>query len=438
MILVRSANDGKKIEGALLSKNIPYQFVGGLKLIETLHVRYILSLLRIVANPKDEIAWLKFLLLWPGIGNVTANRIIEKIRSENTHFPYYLEKYEKIPKLAYNGILSVANNMHIPGKAVQQAFYCLESNLESKFQNDNWEDRKKDITIIIQLAEGYSSLPEFLENFLLEPVYTTEGGQDDIVTISTIHSAKGTESSKCYVVNVSPGKYPSIFHHFTEEQREEERRVLYVALTRAQDELIITGIGRFALDIDKNSYQSDCEHYFFNNLSSFLLNVYYHYEQSWDLQEIDSLTIDYDLLRAVCNSKDEKHLKIIRPLLKKFINQYDHRIPVKYGVSKKYYCHTDVQKNVGQCGSSWIRFYIQIHDWEFGVNGDVGMQIFLPPEEAPLRGHEICQDLAKIFHYQQIEGFEFSDTAVGEIGTYPGSIWHQFNVFTCFKNPLNK
>lgn len=79
MILVRSSFAARTVESALLARNIPYRFIGGTKLMESAHVRDLLSVLRIIGNPKDEIAWMRFLTLWPGFGEVSANRLVEKV-----------------------------------------------------------------------------------------------------------------------------------------------------------------------------------------------------------------------------------------------------------------------------------------------------------------------------------------------------------------------
>ena len=79
MILVRSVRAAGALQASLLAKNIPYSFIGGVKLLESAHVRDLLSVLRLVANPRDEIGWMRFLTLWEGVGDVTASRLIDRI-----------------------------------------------------------------------------------------------------------------------------------------------------------------------------------------------------------------------------------------------------------------------------------------------------------------------------------------------------------------------
>ena len=79
MILVRSVYAARALQASLLGKNIPYTFIGGVKLLESAHVRDLLSVLRLVANPRDEIGWMRFLTLWEGVGDVTASRLIDRV-----------------------------------------------------------------------------------------------------------------------------------------------------------------------------------------------------------------------------------------------------------------------------------------------------------------------------------------------------------------------
>lgn len=111
------------------------------------------------------------------------------------------------------------------------------------YLQQDWDKRKTDFTLVEKLAENHESISGFIEEYILNPVHHSmilKGGKEDHVTLITIHSAKGTECKVCYVVNVSPGSYPSHYSIGNPDAIEEERRVLYVALTRAQDELIIT------------------------------------------------------------------------------------------------------------------------------------------------------------------------------------------------------
>jgi DNA helicase-2/ATP-dependent DNA helicase PcrA len=265
-------------------------FIGGVRLLESAHVRDLLSVLRLVANPKDEIGWMRYLTLWKGIGDITASQLIEKIMSKDD-LEQCLEiifKEPKVPKTAARTVSIVRDFQNDVAMAVSNAFQTMEELLAEKYKNQEWEKRRGDFALVEKLAKKHSAILEFIEEYVLNPVYETRRfraeDQDQVILI-TIHSAKGTEREVCYVLNVSPQAYPSSYAigHF--DRVEEERRVLYVALTRAKDELIITrhapsGTGGYALwaHTDKSSKNEATETYFFNSLPQNLLEEHVHYQ----------------------------------------------------------------------------------------------------------------------------------------------------------------
>jgi DNA helicase-2/ATP-dependent DNA helicase PcrA len=111
---------------------------------------------------------------------------------------------------------------------------------------DRWESRAADLRLLADLARRYKDLLGFIEAYTMDPVSNTEEegvDSEDLVTLITVHSAKGTEAPVCYCIGVQPGVYPHLRSLGDKEAEEEERRVLYVALTRAQNELFITRSG---------------------------------------------------------------------------------------------------------------------------------------------------------------------------------------------------
>jgi DNA helicase-2/ATP-dependent DNA helicase PcrA len=135
---------------------------------------------------------------------------------------------------------SIAQAAGKPAKAIELATEHLEPVLSGKY--DDWERRRKDYTLLAELAGKHRSLSAFVETYTLDPVSASEAQQDDsdIVTLITVHSAKGTEAEACYVIGAQQGNYPHSRSQGDPAAEEEERRVLYVALTRAKDELFIT------------------------------------------------------------------------------------------------------------------------------------------------------------------------------------------------------
>lgn len=244
MILTRTGWEARAVETTLLARNIPYIFIGGTKLLESAHIRDVLSVLRLVANPRDEIAWMRYLTLWPKIGDVTATRLIDQLMVSDglNNCLQMLNSESKMPdgcKLTVSKVAALTDN---PEAAFLTAKESLWPILEHSYGKD-WDRRKGDFRLVERLVKRHTSILAFIEEYLLDPVYTSKVDRlesEDAVTIITIHSAKGTEKQVCYVINVSPGSYPSNRAVANSDEVEEERRVLYVALTRAQDELILT------------------------------------------------------------------------------------------------------------------------------------------------------------------------------------------------------
>lgn len=155
-------------------------------------------------------------------------------------------------------------------KSVSVAVEKLQPILKEKYFTTQWEKRKVDFDYLIKLSEKFLTLQDFIDNCIVEPnkeaILDSENKIDDRVRISTIHTAKGTESSICYVTNVSIGNYPNSRNICSSEEIEEERRVLYVALTRAKDELIVSRINNASFSLDLQSNGDKLETYFLNEL----------------------------------------------------------------------------------------------------------------------------------------------------------------------------
>src|SRR3989338_8979721 len=129
-----------------------------------------------------------------------------------------------------------------PGAAYIAAKQALWPILEHSYTKD-WDRRRGDFDLVEKLVKRHTSILAFIEEYLLDPVSTSDvkrAENEDVVTVITIHSAKGTEKPVCYIINVSPGSFPSSYAIENTDEVEEERRVLNVAMTRAQDELILT------------------------------------------------------------------------------------------------------------------------------------------------------------------------------------------------------
>jgi len=256
LILSRSQYYTKALQAVFIQKKIPYVTYGGRKFMEAAHIKDLVALLRTVNNPKDEIGWMRFLTFWEGIGNIRASSFITELMQLDTpeacaaNLPSIIggEEGQRIGNL-YTTILK---NRGKVGKAVKEAYSEMSLLLAFKYRKDWEEKRKADFPVLELLADNYSSLGEFVSEGVLDNATNLNGqpvleGSEiqtvevkDHVIISTVHSAKGLEADTCFVLNVSPKAYPSAMSLDSIENIEEERRVLYVALTRAKNELVLT------------------------------------------------------------------------------------------------------------------------------------------------------------------------------------------------------
>ena len=278
MILTRANWSARAVEMHLIERKIPYIFIGGTKLMQSAHIRDVLSVLRIVANNEDELAWVRYLRLWPGIGEVTANRIVEKIL-DKPNLPDILNILahdSKAGGACRNTIDLVAAQAASPVEAFRASARALEPLLARSYAAD-WDRRRRDFVLVEKLADKHTTILGFIEEYILDPVHDSLvlASNDDVVTLITVHSAKGTESKVCYVINVSPGSSPSAKSMGSKDNIEEERRVLYVALTRTKDELIITRRGYVTHAVNPSvsaGEQDAATAYFFNNLPANLVD----------------------------------------------------------------------------------------------------------------------------------------------------------------------
>ncbi|WP_284880364.1 ATP-dependent helicase [Acinetobacter variabilis] len=305
MVLVRSSYAARHIEAACIAANVPYRFIGGMKLLETAHVKDLLSLLRVVANPLDDIAWMRFLTLWNGVGDVGASKLSQQLLAE-PEMDIIVDKLKKFGKIPLETIL-IMKQMAVLKTEVQAcvglAVQAIEAQLAENYKKD-WNRRQGDFELVKQLASKHAQVSEFLEEYVLDPVSISEierQSDTDVVTLITIHSAKGTEQKVCYVANVTPGQYPHARAQGDFDDVEEERRVLYVALTRAQNELILTkqNLNHWAREtVDEQGRK--IESYFLNDLTRNLCITETHYKTRQQtvksaLIERQSINLDFGI-----------------------------------------------------------------------------------------------------------------------------------------------
>ncbi len=279
LILSKSTYYTKPLQAVFIQKKIPYVTYGGRKFMEAAHIKDVISALRVVNNVYDEIGWMRFLTFWDGIGEIKAGKYISKILefkdplecAQNLEDVIGGTDGEKIGEI-YNTIFINSGNVK---KAIQETYSKMELPLAFKYRKDWEEKRKSDFPVLEMLGDNYSTIGQLISEGILEnakqlngePVL--EGSQlndseiKDHVIISTVHSAKGLESDVCYVLNVSPKVYPSAWNLHSEESIEEDRRVLYVALTRAKNELYITRDTNSINTVNNSDNSSDASSKYF-------------------------------------------------------------------------------------------------------------------------------------------------------------------------------
>src|SRR5215510_2472466 len=245
-VLFRASHHSAQLEIVLTRRNIPFVKYGGLKFLEAAHVKDVLSILPWCENPRDRVAGFRAVQLLPGIGPSTAAKILDQVEAE-PHATDVLYDI-KVPKAA-------AEDWPALAKLFEQMRQCktmwpAELELVQEWYGPHldriYDDaplRGADVAQLGQIAAGYGSRERFLTELTLDPPDATSGRagavlkDEDYTVLSTIHSAKGQEWRIVRILNVVDGCIPPDRATGTPEEIEEERRLLYVAMTRAKDEL---------------------------------------------------------------------------------------------------------------------------------------------------------------------------------------------------------
>ncbi|WP_028353598.1 ATP-dependent helicase [Bordetella petrii] len=252
--LFRASNHSAALELELTRRNIPFVKFGGLRFLEAAHIKDVLSLLRWAENPRGRLAGFRVAQLLPGIGPAIAGRLMDALAeaadplaalsdfnpgaAARGDWQAFAQTYAALraPGLQWPGDLDLALRWYAP-------------QLERLY--DDARVRKADLDQLARIAAGYASRERFLTELTLDPPDATsaESGpplrDEDYMILSTIHSAKGQEWKSVYVLNVVDGCIPSDMSTGSAEEIEEERRLLYVAMTRAKEHLQLIVPQRF-------------------------------------------------------------------------------------------------------------------------------------------------------------------------------------------------
>jgi DNA helicase II / ATP-dependent DNA helicase PcrA len=248
-ILVRAAHWSDHLEVELTRRNIPYRKYGGLKFLEAAHIKDLMSFLRVLENPRDQLAWTRILRLLEGVGPAVAERVCKAFAESGDVSALELVP---VPAAVQAGLAKLADLIRSLSRKdgggnvasdIERIRAFYDPLVDRLYENP--DPRKRDLEQLEQISSAYSSRQAFLSELTLDPPQATgdlagpPSRDDDWLTVSTIHSAKGCEWDAVYVIHASDGILPSDMATGNSDQIEEERRLLYVACTRAKEHLYV-------------------------------------------------------------------------------------------------------------------------------------------------------------------------------------------------------
>jgi DNA helicase-2/ATP-dependent DNA helicase PcrA len=253
-VLFRTSHHSGPLEIELTRRNIPFVKFGGLKFLDTAHVKDLMALLRFVENPRDRVAGFRIMQLLPGVGPTSAQRVLDLMAARPDPIGA-LSDIPAPPRAAdcWSRLVDTLQHMRSDKSRWPAEIACARlwyaPHLER--MHEDASVRQADLLQLEQIAAGYPSRTRFLTELALDPPDATsdQAGvpllDEDYLILSTIHSAKGQEWKSVFVLNVVDGCIPSDLGTGTTAELEEERRLLYVAMTRAKDNLHLITPHRF-------------------------------------------------------------------------------------------------------------------------------------------------------------------------------------------------
>jgi len=256
-VLFRSSFLSFDLEIELTKSNIPFVKFGGFKFVETAHIKDVVAFLRVLENPRDVVSWNRILLLIDGVGPRTAEKVIDDILKRRVavaaderdtmpttkfwmQFGDYAENIQKV----FEVLKRAAPQNLAPAEKTFQVLQYYEPILRARY--DDHQKRKKDLEMFQNITERYKEMGALLTDLALEPPnesivdVESPGPEDEYLTLSTIHSAKGLEWNSVFIIYALEGRFPTMRSVASDEEIEEERRLMYVGCTRAKDNLFIT------------------------------------------------------------------------------------------------------------------------------------------------------------------------------------------------------
>ncbi len=253
-VLFRTSHHSAALELELARRNIPFVKFGGLKFLEATHIKDVLSVLRWAENPQHRLAGFRVVLLLPGLGPAAARRLLDSVAGSADAAAEIRDfTPPAAAALAWRELLALLGQLSAPGAAWPDELNAVKRWYAPHLErlHDDAALRSRDLDQLAQIARGYASRERFLTELTLDPpeASSDEAGaphrDEDYLILSTIHSAKGQEWKAVFVLNVVDGCMPSDLATGSMGEIEEERRLLYVAMTRARQHLHLMVPQRF-------------------------------------------------------------------------------------------------------------------------------------------------------------------------------------------------
>lgn len=270
-VLFRAAYHSFEIEAELTRQRIPYVKYGGFKFLESAHIKDFLAHMRVIVNRDEAISWIRVLRLVKNVGMGKSQAIIKWMRKEQIPLQQLAEwpgAGKKDGGLKDLGILlgQLTSKEIEPKNAVERVMEYYLPILKDKF--DDYPRRQKELEQLVPMADRYRKLRGFLDDLVLEPPTSSadieKGEKGKTLTLSTVHSAKGLEWPVVFIIWAMEGRFPASMAYSNPLNLEEERRLMYVAATRAKDQLIISYPGQESVPVWSNYGGAG------NGLSSFI------------------------------------------------------------------------------------------------------------------------------------------------------------------------
>ena len=247
-VLFRSSFHSFDLEIELSRHGLPFVKRGGVKFIETAHVKDLLAHMRVVANPLDAVSWHRVLMLVEGVGPKKAQDVMAALVKSDKPYLALREMTGRSGK-GLKDLALILESLAGSGelRPAEQVNHIYEYYLPIlKTQYDDYPKRMRDLDHLQTIAEGYQEVETFLSDLALEPPDGSVAGveatdrDDERLVLSTIHSAKGLEWQCVFVIWIVDGRFPSVYSFSEDEGLEEERRLFYVSVTRAKRHLYLT------------------------------------------------------------------------------------------------------------------------------------------------------------------------------------------------------